>query len=95
MLEKSRAYDRALAYAELTGDHNLEGQILGLKAILLSRQGDLKAATLTADKALSYASASNQDEVLVQTLINAGFLFSEAGEIGKSIQLFQRGCPSL
>lgn len=85
------AYERALDYAGRTGDRDLETLVFGLQAVLLSRQGDLKAATLAAEKALLHVRASNQEEVLAKTLINIGSVFSEAGDIGKSIQLFIEG----
>ncbi len=85
------AYDRAFLYAERAGDRELEALVLGLKAIMLSRQGDLNDATSAAENALIFARNGNNDDVLAKTLINIGVWYSDTGDIGKSIQLLTEG----
>jgi tetratricopeptide (TPR) repeat protein len=58
-----------------------------LKAILLSRQGDLSGATDAAEKALKLAREGKNDLVLARTLTNIGNWYGDSGDIGRAIQL--------
>jgi class 3 adenylate cyclase/tetratricopeptide (TPR) repeat protein len=83
-------YDNAIQAARGARNQKLESQLLSLKVVSLTRLGNIEAASIAADQALTLAVELDDDDTMARTLTNISIYYGVSGDLSEAVQLLRQ-----